>query len=97
MIKDRVVIITGSSSGIGAATAKLLAARGAKVVLAARRRSELEQLVAEIRKAGGDAACQVPDATQPAENEAIVALARQTFAAWTSPSSAWTSPSSTPA
>lgn len=47
-IKNKVVVITGASSGIGAATAKLLAAKGAKVVLGARRADRLAELVQEI-------------------------------------------------
>ncbi|MFB5265274.1 SDR family oxidoreductase [Paenibacillus enshidis] len=54
-IAAKVVIITGASSGIGEATAKLLAANGAKVVLAARREERLQQIVDEIREAGGEA------------------------------------------
>ncbi len=47
-IKDKVVIVTGASEGIGAATAKLLAARGAKVVLAARKAEVLKKMEAEL-------------------------------------------------
>lgn len=47
-IKNKVVIITGASSGIGTATAKLLVQKGAKVVLAARREERLKELVSEI-------------------------------------------------
>ncbi|WP_042162028.1 SDR family oxidoreductase [Paenibacillus gorillae] len=54
-IKDKVVIITGASSGIGEATAKLLAQRGAKVVLAARREERLQAVVKEIEQEGGTA------------------------------------------
>ncbi|MCM3697943.1 SDR family oxidoreductase [Paenibacillus macerans] len=54
-IASKVVIITGASSGIGEATAKLLAANGAKVVLAARREERLRQIAGEIRQAGGEA------------------------------------------
>lgn len=79
MIKDKVVIITGASSGIGEATAKLLASRGAKVVLGARREEKLKQLVDEIEKAGGQAAYQVMDVTSPSDNANIVELAKKTF------------------
>lgn len=79
MIKDKVVIITGASSGIGEATARLLAQRGAKVVLGARRTDRLEQIVADIEAAGGAAVCQALDVTSQADNDAIVALALATY------------------
>lgn len=50
MIKDKVVVITGASSGIGEASAKLLAQNGAKVVLGARRESRLQEIVDDIKK-----------------------------------------------
>lgn len=79
MIKDKVVIITGASSGIGEATAKLLASKGAKVVLGARRENQLKQLVDEIQSAGGQAIYQVMDVVNPDDNAAIVKLATETF------------------
>lgn len=79
MIKDKVVIITGASSGIGEAAAKSLARKGAKVVLGARREDKLSQLVAEIEKEGGQAVYQQLDVTKQAENDDIVKLARQAF------------------
>lgn len=47
-IKDKIIVITGASSGIGAATAKKLIGLGAKVVLAARREDQLKALIAEL-------------------------------------------------
>ena len=54
-IEGKVVAITGASSGIGEATAVLLAERGAKLVLGARRVELLEKLVSQISSAGGEA------------------------------------------
>ena len=79
MIKDKVVIITGASSGIGEATAKLLASKGAKVVLGARRSDKLKQIAEEIIQHGGQAVCQELDVTQQSQNNAIVQLAKSTF------------------
>jgi NADP-dependent 3-hydroxy acid dehydrogenase YdfG len=76
-IDNKVVIITGASSGIGEATARLLAAKGAKVVLGARREDRLEQLVEEIRSNGGEAVAQVMDVVDPADNTAIVEFAKE--------------------
>jgi NADP-dependent 3-hydroxy acid dehydrogenase YdfG len=79
MIRDKVVIITGASSGIGEATAKLLASKGAKVVLGARREQELKKLIDEIQGDGGQAVYKVMDVTNPSENADIVELAKETF------------------
>src|SRR5439155_7968234 len=79
MINDKVVIITGASSGIGEATAKLLASKVAKLALAARREDQLKQIVEEIEKDGGQAVYQKLDVTEPSENDAIVKLAKDTF------------------
>jgi NAD(P)-dependent dehydrogenase (short-subunit alcohol dehydrogenase family) len=54
-LANKVAIVTGASSGIGRAAAKLFAAEGAKVVVAARRRQELDSLVGEIARSGGQA------------------------------------------
>ncbi|WP_025092717.1 SDR family oxidoreductase [Bacillus safensis] len=62
-IQGKVVIITGASSGIGESAAKELASKGAKVVLAARRKDRLERLQAEIQSSGGQATYKVTDVT----------------------------------
>src|SRR5437899_4429466 len=79
MIKGKVVIITGASSGIGEATAKLLASKGAKVVLGARREDKLKQIAGAIEKDGGQAVYRELDVTKPSDNEAIVGFANETF------------------
>lgn len=79
MIQDKVVIVTGASSGIGEATAKLLASKGARVVLGARREQQLKQLADDIQDAGGQAVYQAMDVTDPADNTRIVELAKEAF------------------
>lgn len=69
----RVAIVTGASSGIGRASAVELAARGARVVAAARREQELEQLVAEVRERGGEALAVRTDTTRESDIEQLVA------------------------
>lgn len=64
-IKDKIMLITGASSGIGAATAKLAAQQGAHVILIARSQDRLEQLAEEIRYAGGAANVHAADLTDP--------------------------------
>ena len=61
MLADRVALVTGASSGIGAGLAAMLAAEGARVALAARRSEELERVAAGIRRAGGVALPVVTD------------------------------------
>jgi NADP-dependent 3-hydroxy acid dehydrogenase YdfG len=78
-IENKVVLITGASSGIGAATARLLAASNAKVVLGARRAARLESVVTEIRAAGGVAEHASLDVANRASVEAFVAFAKQRF------------------
>lgn len=78
-IKNKVVIITGASSGIGEATAKVLASKGAKVVLGARREEKLKQIADEIGRDGGQAIYRDLDVTKPSDNEAIVKLAKDAF------------------
>jgi len=78
-IKDKVVIITGASSGIGEATAKLLASRGAKLVLGARREENLKEITQAIKEDGGEATYQVTDVTKAEDNQSLVDLAKSTF------------------
>jgi NADP-dependent 3-hydroxy acid dehydrogenase YdfG len=74
-IKDKVVVITGASSGIGEATAVMLAERGAKVVLGARGLDRLEALARRIAKAGGEVAYAQTDVRRPEEQTRLVKLA----------------------
>lgn len=78
-IENKVVIITGASSGIGEATAKLLAEKGAKVVLGARREEKLKEISDDITNNGGEAVYQVTDVTQREDNKKLVELAKNTF------------------
>ncbi|MEV5239534.1 SDR family oxidoreductase [Streptomyces cinnamoneus] len=78
-IEGKVVAITGASSGIGEATALLLAERGAKVVLGARRPERLQTLAARIERAGGQAAWIRTDVTRRQDVSALVELARTRF------------------
>ncbi|MGX1850985.1 SDR family oxidoreductase [Streptomyces sp. NBC_01456] len=77
--EGKVVAITGASSGIGEATALLLAERGARLVLGARRSPRLAELVARIEKAGGTAVQIRTDVTRPDDLHALVALATERF------------------
>jgi NADP-dependent 3-hydroxy acid dehydrogenase YdfG len=78
-MSNKVVLITGASSGIGEATARTLAANGARVVLGARRTERLEKIVAEIRANGGVAEFRKLDVTNRADVRAFVEFAREKF------------------
>src|ERR1700757_4188578 len=78
-ITDKVVVITGASSGIGESTAKLLAERGAKVALGARRSNRIDTVVQEIAASGGKAVGFTTDVTKRAEVEALIQRAVDGF------------------
>ncbi|PCK06982.1 MAG: short-chain dehydrogenase [Alteromonadaceae bacterium] len=75
ILLNKVAIVTGASSGIGRASAKLFAQQGAKVVVAARRQHELDTLVEEIVSAGGTAKALAGDVTKEQYAKALVELA----------------------
>lgn len=72
-IENKVILITGGSAGLGAETARLLAARGAKVAVAARRKDRLDDVVAQIVAAGGKAKAYALDVAAKDQVEAVVA------------------------
>ncbi|OKI02644.1 oxidoreductase [Streptomyces sp. CB02923] len=78
-VAGKVIAITGASSGIGEAAALLLAGRGAKVVLGARRPELLAALVARIEEAGGEAAFVRTDVKRREDLDGLVALARERY------------------
>ena len=71
-IADKVVVITGASSGIGESTARLLARSGAKLVLGARRKDRIDALVKDITAVGGSAVGFKTDVTKRGDVEALV-------------------------
>jgi len=78
-IAGKVVVITGASSGLGEATARHLAARGAKVVLGARRTGRLEEIAGAIRSAGGEAEYRATDVGRYEDVQALVATAERAY------------------
>ena len=78
-VKGKVVVITGASSGIGEATAKLLAKNGAMVMLGARREGRLYKIADEINVNGGRADFRTVDVTKPEEVQALVDAAKESF------------------
>jgi len=78
-LTGKVALVTGASSGIGRATALLLAQSGAKVVAAARRQAEGEETVRQIKSAGGEAIFVATDVSKLADNERLVAAALETY------------------
>jgi NAD(P)-dependent dehydrogenase (short-subunit alcohol dehydrogenase family) len=78
-LQDKVAIITGTSSGIGKAAAKLFAAEGAKVVMIARRGNLQEEIAKEIIAAGGEATPFTGDITKQEDVEALFKLAIEKY------------------
>ncbi|GAB4024715.1 SDR family oxidoreductase [Spirosoma gilvum] len=79
LLQNKVVAITGASSGIGKSIAIELARKGAKVVLGARREAELSTIAAEINADGGEAVYAVVDVSKPSDVQTLVDLAVTTF------------------
>src|SRR4029434_3654582 len=78
-IEGKVVVITGGSSGLGEATARHLAEKGAIVTIAARRRDRLDRIVADIARSGRRAKGYEVDVTQKAQIDALVANVMKDF------------------
>ncbi|MEH2268263.1 MAG: SDR family oxidoreductase [Nostoc sp.] len=78
-VENKVIVITGASSGIGEATAKLLAQNGANVVLGARRTEKLEAIVKEIREQGNSAEFKAVDVTDREDVKAFIHFAKEKF------------------
>lgn len=78
-LDGKVAIITGSNSGVGAATAKLFAKEGAKVVISARRLPQLEEVAAEIRANGGEVLVVQTDVSKVEDAENLIAEAVKAY------------------
>jgi NAD(P)-dependent dehydrogenase (short-subunit alcohol dehydrogenase family) len=78
-LKDKVVLVTGASRGIGLATAKAFAAEGCRLVLSGRSESTLAEAAALVRTTGGEVATQPADITVPDQAAALVQMAATAF------------------
>ena len=78
-LKDKVAVITGGNSGVGAATAKLFAAEGATVVITARREAALAEVAKEIEAAGGTVMAMATDISKPEDPEKLMEAVVERF------------------
>ena len=80
-LQNKVAIVTGASSGIGAATTRALVAQGARVVAAALDEEALESFVADLREAASEVVAFTTDVTRPDQTQALARFARETYGA----------------
>lgn len=78
-LKDKVAVITGGNSGVGAAAAKLFASEGAAVIITARREAALEQVAKEIEEAGGTVLAISTDISKPEDPEKLMETVIERF------------------
>jgi NAD(P)-dependent dehydrogenase (short-subunit alcohol dehydrogenase family) len=78
-LQGKVAIVTGGNSGVGAATALLFAQEGAKVVISARRQTQLDEVAGKIRQAGGQVLPVVADISKPEDAKHLLAQTLETF------------------
>lgn len=78
-LKGQVAIVVGASSGMGRATAQAFAAEGAKVIVGSRRQGEIDALVAEIKRAGGEAVALAVDVAKRPDVDRVVQTAVERF------------------
>jgi short-subunit dehydrogenase len=78
-LAEQVIVLTGASSGIGLATARAAAERGAKLVVVARNEAALQEIAGEIRSRGGDAVAVAADVSQPEDLRRVAETAIERF------------------
>ena len=78
-LKDKVIIITGGNSGVGAETALLFAKEGAKVVISARREAQLIDIATKIREEGGEVLTVITDISKPEDAKNLISKTIETF------------------